>query len=965
MHSGYALKIVEEEKEVKATGVFKMSIEKCKVIILILMPIILIFTFYLSARAQSWRKIAIDDELPMPRSHHTAVYDNQNHRMLIFGGKSEQGYLNDLWGFDLSAHTWTEIIPAGSFPKARSSHVAIHAKVEGKMFIFSGEANDPRFLEDTWAFDTSLNSWGDVSPVGQPFHRYGSAAIYDSGRQAMVIFGGIVYQARFDDSWSFNLLNYAWSDISPQDTKPVQRCVHAAVYRPLSDEMIIFGGTTNVSDYLGDLWAFNLTLQNWTKLASGENFPPPRALTAMIYQEDMDRLVIYGGVGSSLLNDTWVFDFTSMAWSQLSLTTNLPSPRFALSTIYDPIGKRMIIFGGQNDSTWYNETWELANLAAKGFSVAGKTLGVAHAGTGRGVAWGDFDNDGDQDLYLSSWFDPNFLYRNDLNPPSEERFTEVGKMLGVDNPGIENFGMAAAWGDYDNDGKLDLYVVNGTSFNPSNRLYHNEMNLNGNPLVAALKNQQDGAFVDVAEMLGVASPGNGASAAWADYDNDGDLDLYLANWNQANHLFRNNFSESQLNTPFTDVGAKFGLDDTGAAAGVAWGDYDNDGDLDLYLANEKVNRLYRNDLSEQGIPGFTEVAEIMGVADQGIGQGVAWADFDNDGDLDLYVANGGFFNAPNRLYRNDISEGSEAGFTPVGSSLNVEGNDRSFGCAWADYDNDGDLDLFVVNRYNPNRLYHNLLSETNIPGFTEVANTLGLAAVSSGQRAAWADYDNDGYLDLYVSNNEQQNFLYHNELSHASAGPNNWLVIKTIGTMSNRDGLGAQVRAVAGDLVQLREVSGGSGNGSQNSLPIEFGFGKSDLVDSLVIRWPSGIVQVFTNVAVNQKITVTEEVTTEVDEGDIPKSPKSFSLFQNYPNPFNPTTTITFEIPETAKVTVAVYNVAGQKVKTLLEQVLQAGEHGVIWDGLDSRDQEVGSGIYLYSVKTGNFSLSKKMILIR
>ena len=209
----------------------------------------------------------------------------------------------------------------------------------------------------------------------------------------------------------------------------------------------------------------------------------------------------------------------------------------------------------------------------------------------------------------------NRLYRNNGN----KTFTDVGAAAGVDDDGG---GTAAVWGDCDNDGDLDLYVTNNTPFasiQRPNRLYRN----NGN-----------GSFTEIGAAAGVDDNQVSAGAAWGDYDNDGDLDLYVARTNgKANLLYQN-----QGNCMFTEVGATAKVDDTGEALGVAWGDYDNDGDLDLNVGIHRgPNRLYRND----GNGMFTEVASNPGinVNDSGGGRGVAWGDYDKDGDLDFYVAN--------------------------------------------------------------------------------------------------------------------------------------------------------------------------------------------------------------------------------------------------------------------------------------------------------------------------------------
>ncbi len=374
------------------------------------------------------------------------------------------------------------------------------------------------------------------------------------------------------------------------------------------------------------------------------------------------------------------------------------------------------------------------------FTDVGQSAGVADPGWGRGVAFGDYDNDGDLDIYLTNGRhrSTDRLYRNN----GDGTFTDVGQSAGVADPG---WGRGIAFGDCDNDGDLDIYLVNMGE----NRLYRNngdgtftdvaasagvddntasaEMHDSGVGGVIAFgdydqdgdldiylapegmnrlyRNNGDGSFIDVGQSAGVADTGDGNGVAFGDYDNDGDLDIYLANNRGGpNRLYRNNGDGS-----FIDVGQSAGVADTGWGQGIAFGDYDNDGDLDIYLANTSggPNRLYRN--NRDGT--FTDVAAMVGVADTGNGNGVAFGDYDNDGDLDIYLVNAGL--QPNRLYRNN----GDGSFTDVGQSVGVADTGGGNGVAFGDYDNDGDLDIYVVNggyfQLSNNRLYQNNQNDPN------------------------------------------------------------------------------------------------------------------------------------------------------------------------------------------------------------------------------------------------------------
>ncbi|MFQ6114292.1 MAG: FG-GAP-like repeat-containing protein, partial [bacterium] len=435
------------------------------------------------------------------------------------------------------------------------------------------------------------------------------------------------------------------------------------------------------------------------------------------------------------------------------------------------------------------------------FTDVADSLGVAVGDIGSGVAWGDFNNDGYQDLYVST-------------PGADYAFQNTGNSF-IHGPGsLVNWLNSAgvAWADYDNDGRLDLFVVNIQD----NVLFHNEGDY----------------FTDVARALGVANQGQRA-VAWADYDLDGDVDLFVSQDDTSGFLYRND------GTNFSEVSETLGLLHHPQIWSATWGDYDADGDPDLYVSGTGSNYLYRND----GVV-FIQVGQAKSVAGTSneSTRGCAWADYDNDGDLDLFVV--GYDGWPNRLYRNDGGT-----FTDVASSVGVNYQGDGHGCAWADYDNDGDLDLYVTYYGGPNQLFRN-----DGTFFTEVGALQGVADSSYSTGCAWGDFDQDGDLDLYVVNDlGQTNRLYRNDPSS-----NHWLTLSLIGTQSSRDAIGTRVTLYTGAWTQTQQVEGGHGYCSQNSLPLEFGLGPFDSVDSLAIHWPMTDRQVFRNLPANQFLTIIE-----------------------------------------------------------------------------------------------------------
>jgi hypothetical protein len=425
------------------------------------------------------------------------------------------------------------------------------------------------------------------------------------------------------------------------------------------------------------------------------------------------------------------------------------------------------------------------------------------------VAWGDYDNDGDLDLYVAhgGWsqviLEADVFYRNN----GDGTFTDVTGEAGL--AGNMSGGWYAGFMDYDNDGYLDLQVDLGVLGVTPFALYHN----NGN-----------GTFTDVTRDADIEFPAGGfggEASTFGDYDNDGDLDMYLVR-SGTNVYYENNGDGT-----FTDATDRSGMGNMLDGTHAVSGDYDYDGDLDIYLANNSflagprpLNALYRNN----GDGTFTDVAKEAGVSDRKDGQAVDFFDYDNDGDLDIYAE---AWKTPDSLYRNN----GDGTFTDVAEEAGVA-DDRSAWLTVGDYDNDGYMDIFVT---QDTRLYHNNGDGT----FTEVAREAGV--LNQGSCCGFADYDNDGDLDLYVGG-RGSNVLYRNDGSD-----NNWLRIKPVGTVSNRDGIGARVTVQAGELSMMREINSGHAH-SRPEMAAHFGLGKNTRADRIEIRWPSGQVDVLQDV---------------------------------------------------------------------------------------------------------------------
>ena len=407
---------------------------------------------------------------------------------------------------------------------------------------------------------------------------------------------------------------------------------------------------------------------------------------------------------------------------------------------------------------------------------------------GQPNAWADFDNDGDLDLYVGFRGGVRArLYRNDGGT-----FTDVAAALGLDDS-LEV--RAAAWGDFDADGHADLYVGFTPAATVPNKLY---------------RNPGGGArFGDVAPVVGLIDRGTTRQPAFIDYDNDGDVDLFVAFRDRPNALYRNDGGR------FTDVAESLGIADARKTVGVTWWDWEQDGDLDAFVANQDgdANGFYRN------VGGrFMDVADSLGLSERGRaadlgGVGPALGDFDNDGDFDLFVANYG----PDALYRDD-----GARFTNVAESVGLAGDYHSVSAAWGDADHDGRLDLFVVSyltgeRDTPDHFFHNRSDR-----FVNVMPP-AIAINNGSHGVAWADFDRDGDLDLALTNNHTAGThpLFRSTLPGSVAARSLQVAVRDARGRATR--AGSEVRVyVAGTrrLLGARLVDTGGGYDSQGITPV-------------------------------------------------------------------------------------------------------------------------------------------------
>ncbi len=452
------------------------------------------------------------------------------------------------------------------------------------------------------------------------------------------------------------------------------------------------------------------------------------------------------------------------------------------------------------------------------FTDITRAAGVGHQGYGMGCVFADVDGDADLDLYLTNYGE-NVLYRNNGNAT----FTDVTEVAGVV---CDLWSTGAAFADIDGDTDLDLYVCNYVTYDLEALEQMKEESLqSGKPVPSALnphvfepqdnvfyRNNGDGTFTDVTDETGIAAVGGRSmQAIFSDLDNDNDLDLYVANDTTTNHVYRNDGGGN-----FTDVSAESWAADFRGSMGLTAGDYDADGDTDLFMSHwvDEENALYRNLFAEDGNAKqirFVDESYTALLAEESIkqiGWGTALFDFDNDGDLDIFVTNGSTFQ---ELRRPEV-------LIPQTDML---------------FRNNGD--------------------ET----FTNVSHEVGIATLPLrvGRGATFGDYDNDGDVDIFIVNNHAPPTLLRNE----GGNRNNWLQVKLVGASTNRDAIGAKIQVKTADRTQIKEIYAGDSYMSFNSLIAEFGVGNATQIETLQVTWQNGETQKLHNVPANQRIRIRQE----------------------------------------------------------------------------------------------------------
>lgn len=499
--------------------------------------------------------------------------------------------------------------------------------------------------------------------------------------------------------------------------------------------------------------------------------------------------------------------------------------------------------------------------------------------TGPNISINVVDANGDdlEDIYVGRNGEANLLFLNN----GDGTFTEGAAAAGIAD---ESQTYASIWGDLDNDGDQDLYVGNRAQ---TNRLYRN----NG-----------DGTFTDITQAAGVGDEGAARTLLLSDINQDGWLDIYVANLAEENVMYRNNGDGT-----FSDVTLSSGALDDQLSLGAIFFDYDQDGDADLYLThdNNQPNILYQND----GNGSFTDVSVSSNTNFAGFGMGVATGDINRDGWLDIYITN---------LYDNVLLLNQGDGtFADITSTAGINDYGMGWGTTFLDFDSDGWLDIYTVNDsyFSP---YDNVLYRNNGDNtFTIVSEDEAESSPYGAYGTATLDFNRDGQLDLLVSNfgNQGGNQYFENVTTPVGK----WLQIKLEGTESNRDGIGAQITLYAGDQRWRQEVYGGSGYASQNSLWQHFGLGLTDQLDSLHIRWPNGLEETYYDIETAQFLRFTEGNGISMTETIEPQE-----YAEIYPNPVGGAELyLKTKVPAGIEAMVSLQNAQGQILRTVYQGKLQ------------------------------------------
>jgi len=545
--------------------------------------------------------------------------------------------------------------------------------------------------------------------------------------------------------------------------------------------------------------------------------------------------------------------------------------------------------------------------------------GVASGGQNIGVAFGDYDNDGDEDLYVSVRDGKNKLFKN----IDGQRFINVADIAGVDYDGSSR---TSIWLDINNDQLLDLYVGN---FDENDLLY---------------LNKGDGTFEDLTRWARIYNPARTFSVNAADVNRDGWIDIYVANFREENKLYINRGDNT-----FTNQVEESGARSVFNAMGAVFFDYDKDNDSDLYLTHDgQPYILYQND----GAGKFTDVSKAAGVDYDGFGMGVDVGDVNRDGWLDLYITN---------LYENVLFLNNKDGtFSNVSEKAQVEDYGMGWGTNFLDFNNDGYRDIYVTNDsyFSP---FANVLYKNMGDGSFQIMDTeKEVASMQAGYGSAVADINGDGCVDLAVANAGSKDYfqLFANQKLQG-----NWIGFKLEGVENNRPAIGARLEMIDEmGRKHVDEVNAGSGYASMNSLILHFGLGQATKTSSVSIIWPNGQEQELDVLEAGHYYKVVEGKKAEILDQKVTSTQWESFLTEApalSPNPVKDRLNIQFNLKRQERLHFLLINEAGQRV---FSKINQQGVEGQQQFSFTLPDR-IGSGFYSLLILGNNGVYSEKIII--
>jgi hypothetical protein len=710
--------------------------------------------------------------------------------------------------------------------------------------------------------------------------------------------------------------------------------------------------------------------------------------------------------------------------------------KFLLTKILGRTNMKKIYFLVFASVLFFNFVNNFTNAQVNFTRIDAATSGLTTSATNNnmGFSWGDYNNDGYLDLYISDAGAPADLFTNNAG-------TSFTRSTPTTNGTNNEYG--SLWADFNGDGKLDLLFTNGSGGLP----YYSIKILNGDG-TAALGTDASSTYFP----SGFSAGGNLMGIAAGDYDHSGNLSLAMGGLYSAGNVIRLFHNTAGV---FTDV-TSAALPSTHAvtAYNPAWVDINNDGYPDLWFPDYNGGvggaLLYVN---HNGDGTFT-VSSGLPSTPNSIAS--AWADFNNDGAMDLVTFGS---DGTVHLYQNNGS----GTFTDIASSSLIAGNGNIRAASWGDYDNDGYIDLLVTGSSTLSGTDFGILYHNNKNGtFTAGGGYTGSSLFNqNGVRSSlFVDYNNDGFMDVFLDSYGGSSPYPQNKilLQNGGGNGNHWVGFKPVGRGNNKSAIGARVAVYAklngvDQVEQIRDIqAGGAGGMTGGNIWANFGVGSVTTIDKVIVTWPDGNTDQFNNVAVGQYYPITEGATsgsgvlpvelvtftakssgkivelnwntaTEVknygfsiersqgtsvwteagfvkgagnsnspkaysfseknlssgnyayrlkqidfdgttkysqEVGVTVNAPAGFSLGQNYPNPFNPTTTIEFSLPQKSEVNLSVINMLGQVVKEIASGTFEAGTHSVKLNASD-----IASGIYMYKLQAGNFTSVKKLVLLK